>query len=589
MTIQDALAEYKKNIMEVDELTQALFTENDKDKWITLLHKRAERLTEIYQRDNELLDFVKKNIDFATPKELDDAFEELYDFYKDGYDDAPLLIPVLTRVEEYFKEIGEYGKCIVAASIHAYEAHEYISRLDPTIPLDVNLYKHVLDQKVNYDKIDNPRHRWDIFSAYYNIIAASESIPGVAPEEVYKYLLECEEFYKSEVVQRLSGDDELINETMGEIQRGFLSFNEKYDELSDFLKDEIYRRAKSYINEEDIYKSPYLPFMAYTRCLFERKEIDKEEMLNRIYTYFKPTMDNFFDEELTDERISLGLQCVDSVLIYLNLKGEANVEYYYQKIKDFFLRIEATTNTKRMNPFVNSCLAGFVVKSLPFEKNKEEVEQTLFDNLVKGQAPTYIHSVMVMKIAEIIYDYMDKDLLPKLDNPKEFIQNSALLHDIGKSRIADIINMQRRQLSNHEFNGIKHHPAFGREIILRSPLLKEYYDIIAGHHKWYDGKGGYPDDFDNTKSKYKIIIDLITIADCLDAATDRFGRNYKHPKSVKEVLEEFKASSGTRYSPYFVNLIANNQELINKLEDLTQYKRPEYMYRAYTKEYISEH
>lgn len=588
MTIQDALAEYKKNIMEVDELTQALFTENDKDKWITLLHKRAERLTEIYQRDNELLDFVKKNIDFATPKELDDAFEELYDFYKDGYDDAPLLIPVLTRVEEYFKEIGEYGKCIAAASMHAYEAHEYISRLDPTIPLDVNLYKHVLDQKVNYDKIDNPRHRWNIFSAYYNIIATSESISGVAPEEVYKYLLECEEFYKSEVVQRLSGDDELINETMGEIQRGFLSFNEKYGELSDFLKDEIYRRAKSYINEEDIYKSPYLPFMAYTRCLFERKEIDKEEMLNRIYTYFKPIMDNFFDEELTDERISQGLECVDSVLIYLNLKGEANVEYYYQKIKNFFLRIEATTNTKRMNPFLNSCLAEFVVKSLPFEKNKEEVEQTLFDNLVKGQAATYIHSVMVMKIAELIYEYMDKDLFKGVNNPLEYIRNSALLHDIGKSKITDIINMQRRKLSDSEFNGIRYHPSYGSEIILKSDLLKEYYDVIIGHHKWYNGLGGYPKDFDNTKSKYRIVIDLITISDCLDAATDRFGRNYKNPKSVVDVLKEFEEGKGVKYNPYLVDLIKNNPNLIERLEDLTQYKRPEYMYRAYTKEYISE-
>ena len=100
--------------------------------------------------------------------------------------------------------------------------------------------------------------------------------------------------------------------------------------------------------------------------------------------------------------------------------------------------------------------------------------------------------------------------------------------------------------------------------------------------------GGYPSSFDNTKSDYRIIIDLITIADCLDAATDCFGRNYKHPKSVKEVLIEFEKDSGIKYSPYFVDLLKNNKELIYRLEVLTQYKRAEYMYLAYTKGRISE-
>ena len=127
---------------------------------------------------------------------------------------------------------------------------------------------------------------------------------------------------------------------------------------------------------------------------------------------------------------------------------------------------------------------------MPYEKNKEEIEQSLFDNLIRRQAPTYIHSVMVMKIAEEIYEYMDKSLLPKLDNPKEFITNAALLHDIGKSRITDIINMQRRSLSDSEFRGIRNHPAFGVEILTQNELLKDYHDIILGHHKWYNGMGG---------------------------------------------------------------------------------------------------
>jgi HD-GYP domain-containing protein (c-di-GMP phosphodiesterase class II) len=154
--------------------------------------------------------------------------------------------------------------------------------------------------------------------------------------------------------------------------------------------------------------------------------------------------------------------------------------------------------------------------------------------------------------------------------------------------ITDIVNMQRRRLSDSEFLGIKNHPTFGIDIIKKNDLLYEYHDIIIGHHKWYNGEGGYPSNFDNTKSKYKIIIDLITIADCIDAATDSFGRNYKRPKSLLDVLEEFKASSGIKYSPYFTNLIDQNEELKKELEELTQYKRADYMYKAYIKGKIGE-
>jgi response regulator RpfG family c-di-GMP phosphodiesterase len=97
----------------------------------------------------------------------------------------------------------------------------------------------------------------------------------------------------------------------------------------------------------------------------------------------------------------------------------------------------------------------------------------------------------------------------------------------------------------------------------------KYYDVMIGHHKAYDGKDGYPSDFDNTKSKYKIAIDLITIADTIDAATDVLGRNYTSGKSFKKVLDELIEQKGTRYNPFLVDFIANNAKLKKELDDLT--------------------
>ena len=52
MTIPSAIEEYKKNIIECESLNESLFTKEDKDEWIQALHKRAERMTELYEENN---------------------------------------------------------------------------------------------------------------------------------------------------------------------------------------------------------------------------------------------------------------------------------------------------------------------------------------------------------------------------------------------------------------------------------------------------------------------------------------------------------------------------------------------------------
>ena len=104
---------------------------------------------------------------------------------------------------------------------------------------------------------------------------------------------------------------------------------------------------------------------------------------------------------------------------------------------------------------------------------------------------------------------------------------------------------------------------------------------MLGHHKWYDGKMGYPMDFDNTKSKYKIAIDIISIADSIDAATDILGRNYTLGKDFDSLLKELEDGAGVRYNPNIVKLISMDEVLKSKLRYLTKYGRERVYYEAY--------
>ena len=216
---------------------------------------------------------------------------------------------------------------------------------------------------------------------------------------------------------------------------------------------------------------------------------------------------------------------------------------------------------------------------------------------VATQVTTYAHSTHVARLAEALMKGIIKHrrelLIGSLGISSKwqarlhqkqiiyYITRAALLHDIGKNSIVSVVNNDYRQLTDEERRIIRMHPRMGLKYLKISQELKHYYDTTLGHHKWYNGKGGYPSDFDNTQSPYRFMIDIITLCDCMQAATERVGRNYKQEKSFEKVMEELREGAGTRYNPDLVKLIDDVPELYNELEMIAIYGWPEIYYSIY--------
>lgn len=216
---------------------------------------------------------------------------------------------------------------------------------------------------------------------------------------------------------------------------------------------------------------------------------------------------------------------------------------------------------------------------------------------VATQVTTYAHSTHVARLAETmmkaIIRYRRELLVGKLGITSKwqvrlhqsqlihFITRAALCHDIGKNSIVSVVNNDYRQLSDEERRIIRMHPRMGQKYLKISQKLKYYHDTTLGHHKWYNGKGGYPSDFDNTQSPYRFMIDIITLCDCMQAATERVGRNYKQEKSFEKVMEELREGAGTRYNPDLVKLIDDVPELYKELEMIAIYGWPDIYYEIY--------
>lgn len=151
----------------------------------------------------------------------------------------------------------------------------------------------------------------------------------------------------------------------------------------------------------------------------------------------------------------------------------------------------------------------------------------------------------------------------------QFVRNTGMLHDIGKIGITNLINLHFRKITDKEFQKIQNHTVLGAQIASKISYLKPYQDMILGHHKWHDGIGGYPKEFDTKKSEYGVFIDLLTLCDCLDTATDFKGRNYACKKAFDDILQEFKADDGTHYNKELIEIIDEDEALKDELRYMT--------------------
>lgn len=220
-------------------------------------------------------------------------------------------------------------------------------------------------------------------------------------------------------------------------------------------------------------------------------------------------------------------------------------------------------------------------RAIKYLKEEERIRY-LNELNVATQVTTYAHSVNVAMIArklmEGILEYQPellKGALGEIRHGKvllnskkclDFIYEAAFYHDIGKNGIISTVNNDYRPLTDEEHAIIKTHPALGAELLKIAPSLYEkYHDTTLGHHKWYNGKGGYPEDFDNTKSPKRILIDIITLSDCMQAATEHIGRNYKEGKTFDMVMEEFRKGAGTKFNPDLVKFIDTHDDVARDL------------------------
>lgn len=175
------------------------------------------------------------------------------------------------------------------------------------------------------------------------------------------------------------------------------------------------------------------------------------------------------------------------------------------------------------------------------EKQFEEAEQQLKIFLSKD-VYTYRHSKRVFQYA---VDFARKLNLNEHD--RKILTLGALVHDIGKLEIPrDIIN-KTGKLEPHEWEIMKKHVIWGKEIISTNKQLEELIPLVELHHERYDGKG-YPHGLKG--ENIPKLARILCIIDSFDAMTTE--RPYQKTKTFEEAIVELRACAGNQFDAQFI-------------------------------------
>ena len=131
----------------------------------------------------------------------------------------------------------------------------------------------------------------------------------------------------------------------------------------------------------------------------------------------------------------------------------------------------------------------------------------------------------------------------------EEIRLAALLHDIGKVGIPEIILNKSGPLDAAEWETMKTHTDLGAKILEPLQTMAEIRKMVRHHHEFYDGTG-YPEKLEGENIPYGARV--IAIADAYDTITSE--RTYKKARTPEDAFAELERCASNQFDPAIVRV-----------------------------------
>jgi HD-GYP domain-containing protein (c-di-GMP phosphodiesterase class II) len=176
----------------------------------------------------------------------------------------------------------------------------------------------------------------------------------------------------------------------------------------------------------------------------------------------------------------------------------------------------------------------------------------------------------------------------EIDRARDSLRMAAMLHDVGKVAISDVILKKPGRFNDDEFEVMKQHTILGARLFLdtQSDFDEAAMQVALSHHERWDGKGypGYVDvatgeplkDFrlaDGTARGKKgeeipIFGRIVALADVYDALSS--ARVYKEAWDEADVLAIIEEEAGHQFDPELVEIFFSSLNVLRSIQERYQ-------------------
>lgn len=211
--------------------------------------------------------------------------------------------------------------------------------------------------------------------------------------------------------------------------------------------------------------------------------------------------------------------------------------------------------------------------TLPLEKALLVVNmimRMLKTSALRDPSETASHVQRVGSIAAELYQHwgIRRNLPPEevLAN-KSRLRLAAMLHDIGKVGIPDVILKKPGPLTDEERAVMQTHAALGAGLFngINNEIEQMVKDIALHHHARWDGKGytGAKDIPSPAREEIPIWARIVAIADVFDALVSK--RCYKDAWDRTRALQTLQMDAGAHFDPELVARFAEIRDLVGAI------------------------
>ncbi|MDY6880897.1 MAG: HD domain-containing protein [Thermodesulfobacteriota bacterium] len=257
--------------------------------------------------------------------------------------------------------------------------------------------------------------------------------------------------------------------------------------------------------------------------------------------------------------------------------------------------INATDDQGRVTAFsrADESLAKYFAASAALALERAQMTRNIIMRMVgmaelRDPEETGAHVNRVASFAVEIYEAWARKegmALSEVERDKDVLRMAAMLHDVGKVAVSDMILKKPGPLTANEFEEMKSHTYMGARLFqeINSDFDEVAAQVTLNHHEKWDGTGypGHMDPFSKRSipghedsqgsplpkkgDEIPLFSRFVAVADVYDALVSR--RAYKEAWDQDRVLEEMHRNSGTHFDPKVMDAFFSRTEVLASIID----------------------